>query len=223
MHGSLVTRRRTPGQPDWPNHRSDAPPSDDPRSLRRGLLAGAALLLIAAAVLLAGGWSTQTSGLVAMLSWIAAVGFGALAYRGRPPWVLTATKLSIVLGLVALALVLLLVLVGGQVRDILVGTVTFGPSGSGCTLDIDAESFMEGEPIYQVAHLARPVQPGEPVAMVLSQDGAIVAQGTSTTEHAFDCMGTPLEPLAPGSYTVVVSTADEPLAEGRFEVRPESE
>jgi len=217
-----MSRRRTRAAPDWPDHRDDAPPSDDPRSLRRGLLAGASVMLLTVALLLAGPWSTQAGGTLLALGWIAAVGFGALAYRGRPPVVLTLTKLSVVLALVSLALALFLLFVGVQVREVLSGTVLFGSGGEGCTLEGDAETFAADQSIYQVAHLSRPVEAGEVVTLTMRLDGALVAEGSNPTEFAFDCLGTPLEPLDPGAYTVAVEVGSEVLAVGSFEVTPSS-
>ncbi len=38
---------------------------------------------------------------------------------------------------------------------------------------------------------------------------------------AFDCLGTTVEPLPPGTYEVQVLVAGEVLAEGTFEVTPD--
>lgn len=215
-----MTQHKAPAQPDWPRHHSDAPPPRDPHSLRRGILAGASVLMIALAVLAAGGLSSQMSGVVVMLAWIGAVGFGALAYRGRPPVVLTLTKISLVLGIASMALAVLLLIVGAEVRQILVGTVTFGTSGSGCTVEHDAESFPDGTPVYQVAHLARSVETGEDVVLTLERDGEVVARASEVSPAAFDCLGSDLAVEGPGDYAVVVSVGDEVLAEGAFDVTP---
>ncbi len=215
-----MTQRRSPAEPDWPSHRDDAPSSADPRSLRRGLLAGASVLAVTVALLAAGPWSTQAGGTLLALGWVAAVGFGALAYRGRPLVVLTLTRLAIVTGLVSLALASFLLFVGLQVREALAGTVIFGAEGEGCTLDGDAERFVSGEPIYQVAHLSRAVEAGEMVTLTMHRDGTLVAEGSSLSDFAFDCLSTPLEPLDPGTYAVAVSVEGQVLAEGSFEVTP---
>lgn len=213
-----MTQDQTTRPPDWPAHHTDAPPSADPRSLRRGILAGAAVLMMAMAVLAMGGLSAQTSGLVAMVAWIAAVGFGALAYRGRPPRMLTLTKLALVLGIASLAFAVLLLVIGTQVRDVLVGSVIFGSAGSGCTVEGDARTFVENEPIYQVAHTTRAVQAGEELTMTLQREGRAIAAATETSPDKFDCLGSPLAVDGPGSYVVTVMVGGEMLAEGAFEV-----
>jgi hypothetical protein len=209
-----------PGQPRWPVHHDDAPPAEDPRSLRRGLVAGGAVVLMTLAVLLAGPWSTQSGGTVLALGWIAAVALGSLAYRGRPPVVVPLTRVAVVLGLVALVLALFLLFLGLQVRQILAGMVVFGSGGEGCTVEGDAAVFAPGQPRYQVAHLSRLVEPGEAVTMRMTGKGAVVAERSGPTDFAFDCLGTPLEPLPPGSYQVSVLVDGEVLAEGSFEVEP---
>ena len=213
-------RAQAPGPRDWPEHSDDAPPPEDPRSLRRGLIAGASVVMMTLALLLAGPWSTQAGGTLLAVGWMAAVGLGALAYRGRPPVVLSLTKLALGAGLLSLALALLLFFIGLQLRAILEGTVIFGTAGEGCTVEGDGQSFAPGQPIYQVAHVTRPVEAGEVVTMTLLRDGSVVARGSNAAEAAFDCLGAPLEPLPKGSYEVTVSVGGERLAEGGFEVSP---
>lgn len=212
--------RRAADEPDWPAHRDDAPPASDPRSLRRGVIAGAAVVLMTLALLAAGPWSLQAGGTVLALGWIAAVAFGTLAYRGRPPVIVPLTKVAVVLGLVSLVLALFLFFLGLQVRGILAGTVIFGSGGEGCTIEGDAEVFALGQPRYQVAHLSRTVESGEVLTMTLRHDGAVRAQGSSTAEIAFDCLGAPLEVDQPGDYEVNVLVRGDVLAEGSFEVLP---
>ena len=207
-------------EPEWPSHRDDAAPAADPRSLRRGLLAGASVAMVTLALLLAGPWSTQAGGTLLGLGWIAAVGFGALAYRGRPPVVLGLIKLALLAGLASLAGALFLFLVSLQVRAILEGTVVFGTAGEGCTVEGDGDSFGYGQPSYQVAHLARTIAAGELVTLTMLQDGSEVARGSSAAETTFDCLGAPLEPLPAGDYEVTVSIGHERLADGRFTVVP---
>lgn len=209
---------KLPAEPEWPSHRDDAPPAEDPRSLRRGITAGAAVVMLTLALAAVGPWSTQAGGTLLALGWIAAVGFGTLAYRGRPPYVLTLTKVALVAGVAALALALLFWFVGLQVRAVLEGTVVFGTGGEGCTVDGNAEVFSPGQPSYQVAHPSRTVEAGEPVTLTLRDGDVEVARGSNVTDAAFDCLGAPLEPLPPGAYEVTLSVRGEVLAEGRFEV-----
>ena len=49
---------------------------------------------------------------------------------------------------------------------------------------------------------------------------AAEAEGSSPTDLAFDCLGTPLEPVPPGTYEVSVVVDGEVLAAGSFEVEP---
>jgi hypothetical protein len=172
------------------------------------------------ALLVAGPWNVQAGGTVLALGWMAAVGFGWLAYRGRPPVIVTLTKVAVVLGLASLVLALFLLFLGLQVRQILAGTVVFGSSGEGCTVEGDGEVFAPGQPRYQVAHLSRVVEPGEAVSMRMTEGGVVVAEGSNPTDVAFDCLGAPLEPMPPGSYEVSVLAGGEVLAVGSFEVQP---
>ena len=173
------------------------------------------------AVLVAGPWSTQSGGTVLALGWIVAVIFGTFAFRGQPPVMVGLTRVAIVLGLISLVLAVLLIYISLQVRDILTGTIIFGTGGEGCTVVGDGENFVEGEPSYQVAHLSRRVEPGEVVTMRMSQGDIGLAEGSSTADVAFDCLGTSVEPLPMGRYHVQVLVADEVLAEGTFEVTPD--
>ena len=61
------------------------------------------------------------------------------------------------------------------------------------------------------------------MTMRMSRADAIVAEGTSNSDAAFDCLGTTLQPLPAGRYTVRVLVGDEVLAEGAFEVSPTAE
>ena len=177
-------------------------------------------MLMTLALLVAGPWNVQAGGTVLALGWMAAVGFGWLAYRGRPPVVVTLTKAAVVLALVCLVLALFLLFLGLQVRQVLAGTVVFGSGGEGCTVEGDGEIFGPGQPSYQVAHLSRLVEPGATVTMRMTEGGVVVAEGSSPTEPAFDCLGTPLEPVPPGRYEVSVLVDGEVLAVGSFEVQP---
>ena len=170
------------------------------------------------AVLVAGPWSTQAGGTVLALGWIAAVIFGTYAYRGRPPVMVSLTKVAVVFGLISLVLAVLLVYVSLQVRDILAGTIVFGTGGEGCTVVGDGESFVEGQPSYQVAHLSRRVEPGEEVTMRMLQGDVGLAEGSSAGDVAFDCLGTTIDPLPQGTYDVQVVVDGDVLAEGAFEV-----
>ncbi|RKY14982.1 MAG: hypothetical protein DRQ55_20070 [Planctomycetota bacterium] len=218
-----MTQRKTPGKPDWPGHHRDAPPPEDPRSLMRGLMAGAAVLLIGVALAIVGPWSEQTGILITLLGWIVAVGFGAWAHRGRSPRVVTITRVVLLLGIISVIVAAALVFVSLQVREILAGTVIFGTSGSDCTIEGEADSFIPGESVYALAHMRRVIETGEEMTLLVSWDGQMVTEGSEVSPRDFDCLGSSLEPLEPGSYAVEVSVAGELLAEGSFEVLPEGE
>ena len=205
-------------EPDWPTHRDDAPPPDDPRSLRRGIVAGASVVAMTLALVAAGPWSTQAGGTLLGVGWMAAVGFGALAYRGRPPVVLTLTRLAVVAGVVSLVAAVFLFFIGLQVRAVLEGTVVFGAGGSGCTIEGDGETFSEGGPTYQVAHPSRAVIAGETFTLTMYQGDVLLARGSSVAGADFDCLGAPLEALPPGDYEVVLGVGEELLASGAFRV-----
>ena len=64
-------------------------------------------------------------------------------------------------------------------------------------------------------------EPGEDVTMRMLQDDVDVAEGSSAGDVAFDCLGTTIEPLPPGTYDVQVVVGGEILAEGTFEVTPD--
>jgi hypothetical protein len=184
-----VTQPRTPGQPDWPSHHTDAPAAADPRSRRRGLLAGGAVVLIGLALAVVGPWSDQTRILVALLGWMAAVGAGSWAYRGASRHVRSGTRLLLLLAAVSLVGAASLFFISLQVRDILAGSVSFGASGSGCEVADEARSFVEGEPVYQVAHLSRSSTPGEAVTVSLSRDGVPSVLLSEASPRRFDCLG----------------------------------
>ena len=218
-----LPRSKTPGQPGWPTQQSDAPPPEDPRSLMRGLVAGTAVLLIGVALAIVGPWSEQTGILITLLGWIVAVGFGAWAYRGRSPRVVTITRVALLLGIVSVIAAAALVFISLQVREILAGTVIFGTSGSDCTIEGEADSFITGESVYAVAHMRRVIETGEEITLLVSWDGQMMTEGSEVSPRDFDCLGSSLEPLEPGTYTVEVSVAGDFLAEGSFEVLPEGE
>lgn len=212
------TQPRPAPEPDWPAHRDDAPAPEDPRSLRRSLVAGGSVVLMTLALVAAGPWSRQAGGMLLGLGWIAAVGFGMLAYRGRPPVVIALTKVAVVTGMVALVAAVFLFYIGLQVRAVLGGTVVFGTAGSGCTVEGDAQVFTQGEPAYQVAHPSRTITAGETITLTMFDDDVLIARGSSVAGADFDCLGAPLEPLPPGAYEVILSVGGEPLAVGGFGV-----
>jgi len=218
-----MTQRKAPGEPDWPGHHSDASPPGDPRSLMRGLMAGAAILMVGVALAIVGPWSEQTGILITLLGWIVAVGFGAWAYRGRSTRVVPTTRVALLLGIVSVIAAAALLLVSLQVREVLAGTVIFGTSGNDCTVEGEADSFIAGEAVYAVAHMRRVIETGEEMTLLVSWEGQTLTEGSEVSPRDFDCLGSSLEPLEPGTYAVEVSVADELLAEGSFEVLPAGE
>lgn len=218
-----MSQRRATDQPDWPAHHTDAPPPEDPRSLKRGIMAGLGTLLMAGALAIIGPFPEQTRLLTTLLGWMAAVGVGAWAYRGASPRVVPVTRIVLALGLVALLGAAMLVFISLQVREILAGTVIFGSSGEACDVEAEAETFTLGEPVYAVAHMQRVIETGEEVTMTVTWDGEAQTTAAEVSPQDFDCLGSALQPPGAGSYAVVLEAGDEVLAAGSFEVLPEAE
>lgn len=114
--------------------------------------------------------------------------------------------------------------VSGIVGDSRLGTVVFGASGAGCSLEAPATtSFSAGRSFHYVAYLSRQVRAGETIHLsVRSSTGSEVASDDLAVTDAADCVNAtvPAFTLSGGTYTFEFSVADTRLAVGEVVLTP---
>jgi hypothetical protein len=137
--------------------------------------------------------------------------------RSRRPLVVGCAIAAVI---VAILLYVGLSFLGGQVREILKGTVQFGTGGSGCDVTGDATTFAPGQDIHVVANLSRDVKAGEVLAVEITHDGIAEAPSSRTLDATANCIsGTlPSTVLQPARYRIVYSVGSEVVARGEFVV-----
>ena len=112
---------------------------------------------------------------------------------------------------------------GNQVATILGGTAEFGTGGSGCAVNARATTFPRATgTIRAIAHLRREVQAGSKVTLEFQLAGRTLESSDETFPESGRCVYTQIDVdgLDPGTYTLILSTGDEELSRGSFEVTP---
>lgn len=128
-------------------------------------------------------------------------------------WIATAgPSLVLLFGLIFLG-----AQVSGIVGDSRVGTVAFGASGAGCSLEAPATSFSAGRSFHYVAYLSRQVRAGETIHVsVRSATGSEVGSEDLAVTDTADCVNAtlPAFALSSGTYTFEFTVAGTRLAIG---------
>lgn len=111
---------------------------------------------------------------------------------------------------------------GGQVTEVLKGTVEFGTGGNGCQVVGVTTSFKAGQDVHVVAHLNRDVHAGETVTLTALHEAAELDKGDIAIEEDANCLNAtvPGTALPVGRIELRYTAGTETLAEGRFDVTP---
>ena len=114
-----------------------------------------------------------------------------------------------------------LVFLGGQVQNLLKGTVQFGTGGSECSLTQTGTTFASTDTIHLAAHFERTVAAGETVTMVVSYEDGTSETSDETFDEPTDCLFMDLGPGVPaGRDPVEVRAGTEVLARGELDITP---
>lgn len=114
-----------------------------------------------------------------------------------------------------------LVFLGNQVQSILGGTIQFGTSGSGCSVNGTATSFPASTAIHSVAYLERKTTTGETITIAVSYPDGTTDSTDQAMAAAADCLTQDIAPgLDPGHYGLEYRAGTEVLAKGGFDITP---
>ena len=124
------------------------------------------------------------------------------------------------LGLV-LTSIIGLIFLGGQVSNILAGSIAFGTSGSACAVDDPSTTVSGSGPIYVVGYFQRPAAAGKTIVLNVSSSEGSGEVTRETVTSATDCMYLEVPPgSAPNTYTFEFTTNGEVLATGALQITP---
>lgn len=130
---------------------------------------------------------------------------------------------AVVVAVVAVVGYVGLVFLGGQVKDVLRGTIELGSGpGEGCTVTGATTTFAQDDTIHYAVHLAREVPAGEQITVRLLRDGSEVGNQPQTYDTSGECVtgSATASDLDVGRYRLEYAAGAELLASGEFEVVP---
>lgn len=108
---------------------------------------------------------------------------------------------------------------GGQVLELLRGTIEFGRAADGCAVSLESSRLDNGAPIRFAAHLERDVTAGERLLQTLRAGDGSEASDDVVAERPADCLTGELRAgLAPGRYELEITVEGEVLAVGTVTV-----
>jgi hypothetical protein len=146
------------------------------------------------------------------------VGSGGGRYRGCA---IGCVVVAALVGIFALASVVALVFLGGQIQSILKGSVEFGTGGTGCSVTARAESFPTSTSLHFVAYLDRQVSAGETITVVQTYPDGPAEPVEQTVDTTADCLfGDVNSGPSTGRYTIEVRAGAEQLAKGGVDITP---
>ncbi len=115
----------------------------------------------------------------------------------------------------------LLIFLGGQVQNILGGTMEFGTGGTGCAVTGEATSFPSSTSIRLVAFLERDVVDGETITTAVTYPNGTTETSNDVWEEGGRCVSETLPPgLAPGRYVIEYRAGTTVLSRGELTITP---
>jgi len=127
----------------------------------------------------------------------------------------------LVLALLIAAGVVGLIFVGGQIFDMVRGSVQFGTGGTECQITGVRSTFTSSETVHIVAIFERPAGPNETADLLVTYPDGTSETHPQTFAEATTCLYLDAGPeLEPGSYALELRIGPEVLAKGAMTVTP---